>query len=44
MPYSFRRVPEVGKLFRETEKLNESQLYALSLEREPRNAKKSEIQ
>jgi hypothetical protein len=43
MPYSFNRVPEAAKLFREGGKLNDSQLYSLSLEREPRNAKKSSI-
>ncbi|ELR25601.1 RasGEF domain containing protein [Acanthamoeba castellanii str. Neff] len=43
MPYSFNRVPEAAKLFREGDKLNDSQLYSLSLEREPRNAKKSSI-
>jgi hypothetical protein len=43
MPYSFNRVPEAAKLFREGDKFNDSQLYSLSLEREPRNAKKSSI-
>lgn len=43
-PYTFSRVPEITNLFRALSIHDDSRLYALSLECEPRNAKKSAIE
>ncbi|KAL6067139.1 Leucine-rich repeat (LRR) protein [Balamuthia mandrillaris] len=41
--YDFGSLPEIANLFKAMPQLDDKELYALSLQREPRNAKKSDI-